>query len=655
MTTKTTKQKQKHKRTKNKTKKQTKLSGNPIRNIGFLAWRNNAAALETMRGSKWRSAIRREKRFYNQLLSPKIRKMATVFEKELQTAGKLSNMESFSIGCGSIFIMTGIGSSFTWRWAWSNKQHLSSDIDYFDSKVYFITADEKDKYASNLTCQTADGHNVWTKKGVSGQVAVINGLCYYVNVAYPFNTTEVVCCDAYTGKNLGIVLKDPYEDRFLGFVRASGSQLYCKSTTWMDGKTWRIEGRRAVPFMPETRNQVPLGSHKGCECALIMKHGSNEWIPHGAFLKSWIMPPGSIQWVNVASGHTITNDKGRQTLYLCAPHKRPVQIHHIAAGDFEPSPWNKWFDQPFQSFMIRTPEEHPYVFYAASNSTVHKKWRPPFDKKVAEDFGTFKSTLHKAKSADGTEVSYLMVHLEKVKPKAILCYVYSAYGMSTIVGWPHIGWGPLLRRGFAIVYCYARGGGDNDFAWMEAGQREKHIRTVEDFEATIQAAQKLVHVGPDKTIIFGRSAGGMMVGATTARHPDGDLMGATFTEVPFVDVLRTSTNPKLPLTTSGTSEYGNIERSPVNFQAALELSPMDTLPPDGAPGVFVLSRTGLRDLQVMPFEPVKFIERLRGARQTEPQNKFLGIEDDETHSYSSKTFVNTRAQDLAILLDWAKL
>jgi oligopeptidase B len=248
-----------------------------------------------------------------------------------------------------------------------------------------------------------------------------------------------------------------------------------------------------------------------------------------------------------------------------------------------------------------------------------------------------------------------MVHLEKVKPKAILCYVYSAYGMSTIVGWPHNGWGPLLRRGFAIIYCYARGGGDNDFVWIEAGQREKHIRTIEDFEATIRAAQKLVHVGPDKTIIFGRSAGGMMVGATTARHPDGDLMGATFTEVPFVDVLRTSTNPKLPLTTSGISEYGNIEGSPVNFQAALELSPIDTLPPDGAPGVFVLSRTGLRDLQVMPFEPVKFIERLRGSRQTEPQNKFLGVEEEETHSYSSKAFAKTRGQDLAILLDWAKL
>lgn len=642
---------QKHKdRSKNKTRK---LTGNPVRNIGFLAWRNNSAAIETMRGSKWRSAIRREKRFYNELVKkPSIRKNVEQFKKELKQATDLAGMESFSIGCGSIYIESGVGSNIVWRWAWSNKKHHASDIDYYDSKVYFITADEKDKYASNLTCQTADGHNVWTKKGISGQVAVLNGFCYYVNVIYPFNTTELVCCDANTGKDLGTILKDPHEDRFLGFVRASGSQLYCKSTSWTDGKTWRIQGRRAIPFLPETRNQVPLGIYKGSECALIMKHGSNEWIPYGRYLKSWIFPPGSPQSINIASGHFITIDKGEQTLYLCAPHKKPVIIHRINAGDFEPSPWNKWFDQPFQSFMVRTPQEQPYVFYAASNSLIHKKWRPAFDKKLTDDFDSFHSTLHKAKSADGTEVSYLTVHLSKVKPKAILCYVYSAYGMSTLVGWPHIGWGPLLRRGFAIVYCYARGGGDNDFEWMDAGQREKHIKTIEDFEATIRAAQKLMGVGPDKTIIFGRSAGGMMVGATTARHPDGDLMGATFTEVPFVDMLRTSTNPKLPLTVSGISEYGDIEKSLVNFQAALEVSPIDNLPSDGAPGVFVLGRTGLRDLQVMPFEPVKFIERLRGKEKA-PANKFLGIEEDETHSYSSKKFIETRAQDLAILFDWA--
>jgi protease II len=103
---------------------------------------------------------------------------------------------------------------------------------------------------------------------------------------------------------------------------------------------------------------------------------------------------------------------------------------------------------------------------------------------------------------------------------------------------------------------------------------------------------------------------------------------------------------------SGISEYGNIEKSVVNFRAALELSPIDNLPSDGAPGVFVLGRTGLRDLQVMPFEPVKFIERLRG-KEKGPANKYLGIEEDETHSYSSKKFIETRAQDLAILLDWA--
>jgi oligopeptidase B len=271
----------------------------------------------------------------------------------------------------------------------------------------------------------------------------------------------------------------------------------------------------------------------------------------------------------------------------------------------------------------------------------------------SNQFDELKTTHHTATSADGTKVSYIMVksaHLKRIR--AIVCYVYSAYGSYTNVGWPHIGWGPLLRRGVAIVYCYARGSGDNDFAWAKAGQEEHHIRTVEDFEATIRAAQKLTGLGPERTIIYGRSAGGMMVGATTLRNPTGELMGCTYTEVPFTDLLRTQTNMSINLTPSGISEYGNPSEDPTSFRALMRMSVMESIPDTGAPGVFVLCRTGLRDLQVLPFEPVKFIQKLRGTDQTHPNNKFLDYEKDETHVYSFKTFVRERATDLALLFRW---
>jgi oligopeptidase B len=222
----------------------------------------------------------------------------------------------------------------------------------------------------------------------------------------------------------------------------------------------------------------------------------------------------------------------------------------------------------------------------------------------------------------------------------------------TNVGWPHIGWGPLLQRGVAIIYCYGRGSGDNDYAWAKAGQEDRHIRTVEDFEATIRSAQKLTGVGPNRTIIYGRSAGGMMVGATTLRNPTGKLMGCTYTEVPFTDLLRTQTNMTIALTPSGVSEYGNPSVHPKNFKALMDMSVMENIPEDGAPGVFVLSRTGLRDLQVLPYEPVKLIQKLRGQSQTEPNNKYLSYEKDETHTYSAKQFVIARATDLALLFRW---
>jgi prolyl oligopeptidase PreP (S9A serine peptidase family) len=257
-----------------------------------------------------------------------------------------------------------------------------------------------------------------------------------------------------------------------------------------------------------------------------------------------------------------------------------------------------------------------------------------------------------ATSADGTRVPWLLVHEKGVKkPRGLLGYVYSAYGSETVVYWPHMKWSPLLRRGWAIAYCFARGGGDNGAEWADAGQRENHVRTIEDFEATVRTAQKVTGLGPKETVIYGRSAGGMMMGIMTQRHRDGDLMGAVYTEVPFVDTLWTQTNYDVPLTPSGMSEYGNPTKSMRDFAAMMKLSPMYQLDADGAPGVFVLCRTGLKDQQVFASEPFKWVQRLRGAGIRPPAGKYLAFEKDEAHVYEKKS-TEARATDLAILEAW---
>jgi hypothetical protein len=633
-----------------------KLTGNPVRTLTFLEWQNNSAPIETMRGKVWTKALARERTFWNALVKKShITSLQKEMEKELQSTSALSSFNYLTLGCGAIQIQVSNSNNFFWKWSWSNRSHYVSDLDLWDNKAYYITEDEKDRYVSNLTCLDAAGHIVWSKHGISGQVAVVDGLCYYVSVIYPFNTIELICCDALTGKHNHVLMKEPSEERFLVLVSEANKTLYCKSTSWSDTKTWRIEGKRIIRVQEESLVQYPLGKFTD-DCGFYIKKGSSEWTPYGTLLKSWILPKEEPIWTNLKSGHLLTMNEGRSILYLCGPHKQPKVVHQIAAGEFRPNSWAKWHDATFQSFAIYTPEEIPYVLFVGNQSDIGKKWRPPrpyLKPEFVKQFDTLRTTVHHTVSADGTKVPYLLVknaHLKRIK--GILCYVYSAYGSTTNVSWPHLGWGPLLRRGVAIVYCYGRGSGDKDYAWARAGQEDRHIRTVEDFEATIRSAQKLTGVSPNRTIIYGRSAGGMMVGATTLRNPTGMLMGCTFTEVPFTDLLRTQTNMSIALTPSGVSEYGDPSKHPKNFKALLDMSVMENMPEEGASGVFVLCRTGLRDLQVLPYEPVKLVQKLRGTSQTEPNNKYLSYEKDETHSYSAKTFVKTRATDLALLLRW---
>lgn len=605
-----------------------------------------------MRGSLWKRALSKEKRYFNTLLTGRVKRMAKQFQKELAVAGGLTTISGFRLGGGSV-IITLTGGDFYWRWAWSTIQHLTSDLDFYDNKVYYIQVDKNDGYKSDLFCQDSAGHILWSKKGISGQVDVHNGLCYYIDIEYPFNTTHVMCCDAATGRNSRVVLEDKDEERFLGLCPASGNTLYCISGTWGESRAWRIEGAKATRIHPTTRLQVPLGlAESGEECGLLVKKDSSVYEPYGATLTSWIFPPKGHepQWIQVRSGHMLTRFEGSTTLWYCAPHKKPVEMGMIPAGMIQPNPFSQRLDLPYQTFYVMEPTRPPYLLTALSNtSSLHR---------IERNFQTMPSVLalesarHHATSADGTRVPYLVVsHKATKKPKALLCYAYSAYGSVTPVAWPLLQWGPLLERGVVIAYVYGRGGGDKTLAWTDAGRREKHVRTIEDIEAVIQAAQARTGLGPDKTIFYGRSAGGMMAGSLLARHVDGDLMGTVFTEVPFVDTMRTQTNRTIDLTPSGMSEYGSPDKSPMHFGAMLALSPIYTLPARGAPGVRVLCRTGLKDLQVLPFEPVKWIQKLRGDAK-DSANKFLSYEPDEAHVYKMDTFYRTRAIDLAILLTW---
>ena len=190
-----------------------------------------------------------------------------------------------------------------------------------------------------------------------------------------------------------------------------------------------------------------------------------------------------------------------------------------------------------------------------------------------------------------------------------------------------------------------------------ARRDNRHV-SVDDFEAVIRESQQRNKLTPQQTVIYGRSAGGLPVGAMVGRFPDGQLMGAAFTEVPYVDVLRTSSNPDLPLTIGEYEEFGNPSERIQNFSELLSVSPVNVLPSDGAPGVFVISHVGLLDRQVFAYESFKWIQKLRGysseneQERGNPRGKYVTFEREEAHQYRPRKLPRFRGIDFAILDAW---
>jgi protease II len=222
--------------------------------------------------------------------------------------------------------------------------------------------------------------------------------------------------------------------------------------------------------------------------------------------------------------------------------------------------------------------------------------------------------------------------------KGLLITAYGAYGMPTHVGYLIQRWKPLLLRGWIIAAVMVPGSGDHDTKWIRSGQRLNRIHAIEQFTDSVRSLQEEHGISPMSTALYGRSAGGLLVSSVAIRTPG--LVGSLYVESPYIDILRTMTNPQLPLTTLETSEFGT---SPTDLIATAEWSPLEHIPEEGIPELFVVARTDLQDLEVLPYEVVKFIKRLRGPLD---KNKLVYIHSDRGHF---TTDIKSRAEDLALL------
>ncbi|PKL74617.1 MAG: oligopeptidase B, partial [Candidatus Melainabacteria bacterium HGW-Melainabacteria-1] len=130
--------------------------------------------------------------------------------------------------------------------------------------------------------------------------------------------------------------------------------------------------------------------------------------------------------------------------------------------------------------------------------------------------------------------------------------------------------------------------------------------TFNDFIATAEYLVAAGFTSPDKLVIEGGSAGGLLMGAVSNLRPD--LFKSVIADVPFVDALNTMLDPSLPLTVIEYEEWGNPNEK-LYYDYIKTYSPYDNLKAQPYPNMLVIG--GLNDPRVKYWEPAKLVARLR--------------------------------------------
>jgi oligopeptidase B len=247
------------------------------------------------------------------------------------------------------------------------------------------------------------------------------------------------------------------------------------------------------------------------------------------------------------------------------------------------------------------------------------------------DPAQYASELIYAIAEDGARIPASMVYRREGRapgPQPMLLTGYGAYGFPHDVHFSSARLS-LLDRGVIVAVAHVRGGGELGKRWHDEGRMLNKRNTFGDF---IAAAQSLIAGGftaPDKLVIEGGSAGGLLMGAVANMRPD--LFKAVIADVPFVDVVNTMLDASLPLTTGEYEEWGN-PRDPQYYRYMLSYSPYDNIEAQAYPAMLV--QTSLNDSQVMYWEPAKYVAKLR-ATKTDDRPLLLKINMEAGHGGAS--------------------
>jgi oligopeptidase B len=216
-----------------------------------------------------------------------------------------------------------------------------------------------------------------------------------------------------------------------------------------------------------------------------------------------------------------------------------------------------------------------------------------------------------ATAADDVLVPISLVYRKGIKRDGMapfVLYGYGAYGDSVDPDFDANRLS-LLDRGIIFAIAHVRGGSELGRLWYEDGKLMQKKNSFTDFIACAEHLIAEKYTSPERLIIKGFSAGGLLIGTVVNMRPE--LFAAAIADKPFVDVVATMQDETVPLTVTEYDEWGNPSDKTVQ-RYLVSYSPVDNVEKQKYPSMLI--RAGYRDTRVQFTEVAKWAMTLRSLK-----------------------------------------
>ena len=278
-------------------------------------------------------------------------------------------------------------------------------------------------------------------------------------------------------------------------------------------------------------------------------------------------------------------------------------------------------EESFYAFedVITPPTVYRYDL-KSGRSTLFRAPKVAFDRSQFEEHQVFYP------GKDGTRIPMLLTYSKGLKldgRNPLLLYGYGGFGVSILPSFnpERIAW---LELGGVYAIANIRGGGEYGEQWHRQAIRTRKQVVFHDFIAAAEWLIEQHYTSTPRLAIYGRSNGGLLVGACVTQRPE--LYGAVVAGVGVLDMLRFN---KFGQGAGWTGDYGSPQ-DPEEFKALYAYSPVHNIHA-GTKYPATLIITGDHDTRVMPMHSFKFAASLQAA-QAGPAPVLLFLERASGHA-----------------------